>query len=68
MAKQNSSGGAAKSAMQRRMQGVLDLNSEIAMLTAAKATMNQLLAEARSNLANDNEELNQKYTQKGNLD
>jgi len=45
-----------------------NLNSQIAMLTAAKATMNQLLAEARSNLANDNEELNQKYTQKGNLD
>jgi len=45
-----------------------NLNSQIAMLTAAKATMNQLLAEARSNLASDNEELGQKYTQKGTLD
>jgi len=45
-----------------------NLNSQIEMLKTAKSQLNQLLAEARSNLANDNEELNQKYTQKSNLD
>jgi hypothetical protein len=45
-----------------------NLNSQITMLTAKKATLNQLLAEARGNLANDNEELKQKYTQKAELD
>jgi hypothetical protein len=44
------------------------LNSQITMLTNKKATLNQLLAEARANLANDNEELSQKYTQKAALD
>jgi hypothetical protein len=45
-----------------------NLNSQIDMLKTAKSQLNQLLAEARSNLANDNEELSQKYTQKSNLD
>merc|ERR1719502_2473627 len=38
-----------------------NLNSQITTLTNKKATLNQLLAEARGNLANDNEELSQKY-------
>jgi hypothetical protein len=45
-----------------------NLNSQITMLRNAKSQLNQLLGEARSNLANDNEELTQKYTQKSNLD
>merc|ERR1719181_2248624 len=45
-----------------------NLNSQITMLTNKKATLNQLLAEARANLANDNEELSQKYSQKAALD
>jgi hypothetical protein len=45
-----------------------NLNSQITMLTNKKATLNQLLAEARGNLANDNEELSQKYIQKKSLD
>jgi hypothetical protein len=45
-----------------------NLNSQITMLTNKKATLNQLLAEARGNLANDREELSQKYTQKETLD
>jgi hypothetical protein len=38
------------------------------MLKAAKARLNQLLGEARANLAADNEELKQKYQQKEELD
>jgi len=45
-----------------------NLNSQVTMLTNKKAGLNQLLAEARANLANDNEELSQKYTQKEQLD
>jgi hypothetical protein len=45
-----------------------NLNGQITMLTNKKATLNQLLAEARGNLANDNEELSQKYIQKRQLD
>merc|ERR1719199_1144985 len=45
-----------------------NLNSQITMLTNKKATLNQLLGEARANLANDNEELSQKYIQKKTLD
>jgi hypothetical protein len=45
-----------------------NLNSQIEMLKAAKARLNQLLGEARANLAADNEELKQKYQQKEELD
>jgi len=45
-----------------------NLNNQIAMLTSAKARLNQLLGEARANLAADNEELKQKYMQKSELD
>merc|ERR1719446_823891 len=45
-----------------------NLNNQIEMLKAAKARLNQLLGEARANLANDNEELVQKYGQKEQLD
>ena len=45
-----------------------NLNNQIAMLTSAKARLNQLLGEARANLAADNEELKQKYVQKEELD
>jgi hypothetical protein len=45
-----------------------NLNNQLEMLKAAKARLNQLLAEARANLAADNEELKQKYQQKEELD
>jgi hypothetical protein len=45
-----------------------NLNAQIDMLKAAKARLNQLLGEARANLAADNEELKQKYMQKEELD
>jgi len=45
-----------------------NLNNQIAMLGSAKARLNQLLGEARANLAADNEELKQKYVQKEELD
>merc|ERR1719443_2097475 len=45
-----------------------NLNNQIEMLKAAKARLNQLLGEARANLAADNEELKQKYVQKEELD
>lgn len=45
-----------------------NLNSQTELLKGAKARLNQLLAEARSNLASDNEELKQKYAQKEELD
>jgi hypothetical protein len=45
-----------------------NLNNQIEMLKAAKARLNQLLAEARANMAADNEELKQKYVQKEELD
>jgi hypothetical protein len=45
-----------------------NLNNQLEMLKAAKARLNQLLGEARANLAADNEELKQKYMQKEELD
>jgi hypothetical protein len=45
-----------------------NLNSQISMLKSAKARLNQLLGEARANMAADNEELKQKYVQKEELD
>jgi hypothetical protein len=45
-----------------------NLNNQLEMLKSAKARLNQLLGEARANLAADNEELLQKYTQKSELD
>jgi hypothetical protein len=45
-----------------------NLNGQIDLLKAAKARLNQLLGEARANLAADNEELKQKYVQKEQLD
>jgi nitrate/nitrite-specific signal transduction histidine kinase len=45
-----------------------NLNNQLEMLKAAKARLNQLLGEARANLAADNEELKQKYQQKEELD
>jgi hypothetical protein len=45
-----------------------NLNNQLAMLASAKARLNQLLGEARANLAADNEELKQKYIQKEELD
>jgi hypothetical protein len=45
-----------------------NLNSQIDVLKTAKARLNELLGEARANLAADNEELKQKYQQKGELD
>jgi len=45
-----------------------NLNNQLEMLKAAKARLNQLLGEARANLAADNEELKQKYQQKDELD
>jgi hypothetical protein len=45
-----------------------NLNSQLSMLRSAKARLNQLLGEARSNMAADNEELKQKYVQKEELD
>lgn len=45
-----------------------NLNNQIAMLASARARLNQLLGEARANLAADNEELKQKYIQKEELD
>merc|ERR1719446_1535698 len=45
-----------------------NLNNQIDMLKAAKARFNQLLGEARANLAADNEELKNKYIQKEELD
>lgn len=45
-----------------------NLNNQIEMLKAAKARLNQLLGEARANLAADNEELKNKYIQKEELD
>merc|ERR1719446_1676154 len=45
-----------------------NLNNQIEMLKSAKARLNQLLGEARANLAADNEELRQKYEQKADLD
>jgi hypothetical protein len=45
-----------------------NLNNQIEVLKAAKARLNELLGEARSNLAADNEELKQKYQQKEKLD
>jgi hypothetical protein len=45
-----------------------NLNNQIEMLKSAKARLNQLLGEARANLAADNEELKQKYVQKEELD
>jgi hypothetical protein len=45
-----------------------NLNNQIEMLRGAKARFNQLLGEARANLAADNEELKNKYIQKEELD
>jgi len=45
-----------------------NLNNQIEMLRTSKARLNQLLGEARANLAADNEELKQKYIQKEELD
>jgi hypothetical protein len=45
-----------------------NLNNQLEMLKSAKARLNQLLGEARANLAADNEELLQKYQQKEELD
>jgi hypothetical protein len=45
-----------------------NLNSQIDVLKTAKTRLNELLAEARANLAADNEELKQKYQQKEELD
>jgi hypothetical protein len=45
-----------------------NLNSQIDVLKTAKARLNELLGEARANLAADNEELKQKYQQKEELD
>jgi hypothetical protein len=45
-----------------------NLNNQIEMLKAAKARLNQLLGEARANMAADNEELKNKYVQKEELD
>lgn len=45
-----------------------NLNNQIDVLKTAKARLNELLGEARSNLAADNEELKQKYLQKTDLD
>jgi hypothetical protein len=45
-----------------------NLNGQIDLLKAAKARLNELLAEARSNLASDNEELKTKYQQKADTD
>merc|ERR1719446_818118 len=45
-----------------------NLNNQIEMLKSAKARLNQLLGEARANLAADNEELKNKYIQKEELD
>jgi len=44
-----------------------NFNAQIRMLTAAKARFQQLLAEARSNLAADRAELKEKYTEKAKL-
>ena len=43
------------------------LNSQITMLVVAKARFQQLLAEARANLAGDRQELKEKYKQKAKL-
>jgi hypothetical protein len=45
-----------------------NLNAQIRMLSAAKARFQQLLAEARSNLAADRTEVKEKGTQKRSLD
>merc|ERR1719498_515121 len=45
-----------------------NLNNQIDVLKTAKARLNELLGEARANLAADNEELKQKYMQKTDLD
>jgi hypothetical protein len=45
-----------------------NLNGQIDVLRTAKSQLNQLLGEARANLAADNEELKQKYVQKEELD
>jgi len=45
-----------------------NLNSQIKLLVKSKALFQQLLAEARSNMAADRTELKEKYTQKAELD
>jgi len=45
-----------------------NLNSQIRMLVVAKGRLTQLLSEARANLAADRAELQEKYTQKRELD
>merc|ERR1711937_130179 len=45
-----------------------NLNQQIRMLVKSKARFQQLLAEARANLAADRAELKEKYRQKGELD
>merc|ERR1719387_836808 len=45
-----------------------NFNRQIDVLKTAKGRLNELLGEARANLAADNAELLQKYTQKRKLD
>merc|ERR1719159_927157 len=45
-----------------------NLNNQIDVLKTAKARLNELLGEARSNLAADNEELKQKQQQENQLE